>query len=182
MEPKLGLPDFKKHPVLCIISGLVGLMIWHFHKLEWRELDDVQTHSSIPQSNLVSHRYIIEFYPPLFMTLNTLSLIWKYASHPREMNGYNVISLQKEDTWDWSCFGPSTIHSLPYLPNWYEQVPKAQCSLKKRTHEEDFIVWKGSWFWLFTHFGAIKSPRRRFCDFFYHLGSLVVLYMNNLNI
>ena len=21
-----------------------------------------------------------------------------------------------------------------------------------------FIVWKGSWFWLFTHFGAIKSP------------------------
>ena len=23
-----------------------------------------------------------------------------------------------------------------------------------------FIVWKGSWFWLFTHFGAIKSPRR----------------------
>ena len=26
--------------------------------------------------------------------------------------------------------------------------------------ETDFIVWKGSWFWLFTHFGAIKSPRR----------------------
>ena len=23
-----------------------------------------------------------------------------------------------------------------------------------------FIVWKGSWFWLFTHFGAIKNPRR----------------------
>ena len=27
-------------------------------------------------------------------------------------------------------------------------------------HLWDFIVWKGSWFWLFTHFGAIKSPRR----------------------
>ena len=23
-----------------------------------------------------------------------------------------------------------------------------------------FLTWKGSWFWLFTHFGAIKSPRR----------------------
>ena len=23
-----------------------------------------------------------------------------------------------------------------------------------------FIIWKGSWFWLFTHFGALKSPRR----------------------
>ena len=23
-----------------------------------------------------------------------------------------------------------------------------------------FIVWKGRWFWHFTHFGAIKSPRR----------------------
>ena len=22
-----------------------------------------------------------------------------------------------------------------------------------------FIVWKGSWFWLFTHFGVIKSPK-----------------------
>ena len=25
----------------------------------------------------------------------------------------------------------------------------------------DPIVWKDSWFWIFTHFGAIKSPRRR---------------------
>ena len=28
-----------------------------------------------------------------------------------------------------------------------------------------FIVWKGSWFWLFTHFGAIKSPRWIPCIF-----------------
>ena len=50
-------------------------------------------------SNFVSHRSLMEFYAvPLYDALSILFLIWKYASHPRVMNGYGVISLQKEDT------------------------------------------------------------------------------------
>ena len=34
------------------------------------------------------------------------------------------------------------------------------CLFNEESSSLWFIVWKGSWFWLFTHFGAIKSPRQ----------------------
>ena len=39
-------------------------------------------------------------------------------------------------------------------------VLRKELLTKLKKTEIHFIVWKGSWFWLFTHFGAIKSPRR----------------------
>ena len=59
-------------------------------------IDDVQTHQTWFLDDL-SSSFILKGFS---LKLNILFLIWKYASHMRVMNVYDVISLQKEDTWD----------------------------------------------------------------------------------
>ena len=66
-------------------------------KMKENGIDDVQTHQTWFLNNL-SSSFILKGFS---MTLNKFCfLIWKYAAHTRVMNVYDVISLQKEDTWD----------------------------------------------------------------------------------
>ena len=74
---------------------------------------------------------------------------------------------------NWSGFPSQGLHTGIYLvsekwpqtsfaassPTWF-WFPRGQRGTQSSlVGDKYFIVWKGSWFWLFTHFGAIKIPR-----------------------
>ena len=78
----------------------------------------------------------------------------------------------KANVWVPSMAQVVLLHILIYRQGWiktWEDIP-----------EQLLLVWKCSWFWLFTHFGAIKSPRPRLNEnlgrhsrtTFYHFGSV----------
>ena len=48
--------------------------------------------------------------------------------------------------------GDQSFHQDPFNKIWIKKVPPQIPKIV----QTDFIVYKGSWFWLFTHFGAIK--------------------------